>query len=218
MILSKNRISKSEINDLPLTEFKGDIFLIDTQEKAQKAYNELSSYKEVGVDTETRPAFNKGEFHPVSLVQFSTLNKAYIFQLKYCGFKEVKILFESSKIAKIGLGLRDDLKDLKKYYEVFEARNVIDIGKIATRKGIIQAGVRTLSARYLEKRISKSMQVSNWAKKDLSTKQLRYAATDAWICLEIYPKLIHDKTDYHKLKIDEDKLMDTDRVKKRSNN
>lgn len=200
MILTKNRLSKIEINNFELVEFRKNITLVDTPEKSVNAYNYLSAQDIVGIDTETRPAFNKGEFYPVSLVQFSTNDEAFIFQLEHCGFKDVQALLESEAICKVGLALRDDFIDLKKTYGSLNQKNIKDLGQISHKMGIIQTGVRTLSARYLERRISKSMQVSNWSKKDLSEKQIRYAATDAWICLQIYPKLIADKTDYFKLK------------------
>jgi ribonuclease D len=38
-------------------------------------------------------------------------------------------------------------------------------------------------------RISKAEQVSNWEATSLTQKQLIYAATDAWACLEIFKKL-----------------------------
>ena len=213
MIVSKNRISKDEINSLPLIEFNGRIILVDSDVKSKEAYSYLKREIILGIDTETRPAFNKGESHPVSLIQISTENDVYIFQLKYSGFSDVKKILESKTISKIGISLRDDFKDLKKSYGEFKPNNFIDISQMASRKGIIQIGVRALSSRYLERRISKSMQVSNWGKKELSEKQLKYAATDAWICLQIYPRLIKDKTDYYKLKLLEEELMNSNRKK-----
>ena len=38
-------------------------------------------------------------------------------------------------------------------------------------------------------RISKSQQLSNWENDTLTEAQQRYAATDAWMCYEIYNKL-----------------------------
>ncbi|MCX8490911.1 MAG: 3'-5' exonuclease domain-containing protein 2, partial [Cyclobacteriaceae bacterium] len=38
-------------------------------------------------------------------------------------------------------------------------------------------------------RISKSAQTSNWEADTLNERQISYAATDAWVCLEIFKKL-----------------------------
>ncbi|HLP45911.1 MAG TPA: 3'-5' exonuclease domain-containing protein 2, partial [Candidatus Kapabacteria bacterium] len=79
----------------------------------------------------------------------------------------------------------------------------IDLCKIAKEKGIIQVGARALTARYLGRRLVKTAQKTNWAQSRLSHKQQVYAASDAWICLEIYPHLLADPTDYRQF-IEED--------------
>jgi ribonuclease D len=58
--------------------------------------------------------------------------------------------------------------------------------------GFHNVGVRNLSGMVLKMRISKSEQVSNWEAEKLTEKQLRYAATDAWACLEIFNALQED--------------------------
>jgi len=62
---------------------------------------------------------------------------------------------------------------------------------------IEEKGLKKLSAIVLGKRISKSQQVSNWDMDDLTEAQLRYAATDAWICLEIYNALRNALSDQY---------------------
>ena len=57
---------------------------------------------------------------------------------------------------------------------------------------IKHAGVRSLTAIFLEGRISKNQQTSNWDKEHLTEPQQVYAATDAWICLKIYDKLLNE--------------------------
>jgi ribonuclease D len=54
---------------------------------------------------------------------------------------------------------------------------------------IWEKGLKKLSSIVLGHRISKSQQVSNWDADTLTEAQLRYAATDAWICLKIYNEL-----------------------------
>lgn len=47
-----------------------------------------------------------------------------------------------------------------------------------------------MSAIILGFRISKSQQLSNWEADKLSEPQKLYAATDAWVCLKMYKKLL----------------------------
>jgi len=45
------------------------------------------------------------------------------------------------------------------------------------------------SLKDLRFRVSKSQQTSNWENHKLTNAQIKYAATDAWVCLEIYNKM-----------------------------
>lgn len=200
MIKHKNRLDKSDIQACPGLQFDKPIVVVATQADAQEAYHYLMHQEQLGFDTETRPAFRKGEVHPVALVQLSSPQRAYIFQLKHSGFHYVQQLLESATICKIGLGLKDDLKCLRRSFADLAPKNMIDLATIAKQKGIIQTGIRALSARYLKQRISKSVQLSNWENKILTEKQIKYAACDAWVCLQIYPLLQQDDTDYQQLK------------------
>jgi len=60
MIELPNKIDKSELADKPRVVFSGIIEEIDTEEKAQKAIDELCKETIVGFDTETRPSFTRG--------------------------------------------------------------------------------------------------------------------------------------------------------------
>jgi ribonuclease D len=63
---------------------------------------------------------------------------------------------------------------------------VVDLGEIAKHRGLKQTGLRNLAGLFLDGRITKGPQTSNWAQHVLTPTQLRYAATDAWACRELY--------------------------------
>jgi len=98
-------------------------------------------------------------------------------------------IFENKEIKKIGIAVFDDLKDLKKLHP-FKDESVIDLNLLAPKLGFESIGAKKLSALVLGIRISKRQQVSNWELENLSQAQIDYAATDAWICREIYLKLV----------------------------
>ncbi|MDQ3394413.1 MAG: 3'-5' exonuclease domain-containing protein 2 [Bacteroidota bacterium] len=182
-------ITKDQINLLPLIRFEGDIELIDTKEKLAGAISALYKHEHLGFDTETRPAFVKGVFYSVSLVQIAIPEKVYLFRLNLLGLDpRLANLFSDPAIKKIGISIRDDIKALQKLAP-FEPGSFIDLNNIAQELEVKHEGVRSLTAIFLEGRISKNQQTSNWDKEQLSEPQMRYAATDAWICLEIYRKL-----------------------------
>lgn len=190
MNMFPERINKEEINLLPLIQYEGDIILIDKPELKDEAINELRKHEVLAFDTESRPAFLKGQYFPVSLLQVAVQDKVFLFRLGMIGdLKGIAALFANEKIAKVGISIRDDIKELRKL-AFFRPANIVEINSLAKEIGVAAEGVRNLSAIFLGYRISKSQQTTNWEREELTEKQMRYAATDAWVCWEIYNKLI----------------------------
>ncbi|HDZ42168.1 MAG TPA: hypothetical protein ENH59_10910 [Bacteroidetes bacterium] len=96
-------------------------------------------------------------------------------------------------VAKLGVAIHDDIKALKTIRN-FKERGFIELQDYVKDFGIASSGLRKLSAIILGFRISKRQQVSNWEAEDLTGAQLHYAATDAWVCCEIYKKLDKHRT------------------------
>jgi ribonuclease D len=202
-VSTTNRISKEYINSLPIIRFDGDVVMVTSEQQAEDVLKHLMEETWVGFDTESKPSFTKGTSYPVSLVQFSTQETAYLFQLKKTGFTDGLVEFlENKKIKKIGVGIKTDIVKLQEQ-RPFIPGGFVDLSELAAAKGIIQVGVRGLTARYLQKRLPKTAQKTNWARSELTKKQRIYAASDAWICLKIYPLILEDTTDYRKFNQDE---------------
>lgn len=183
-------ITKEDIRQLPLLCFEGEIIVVDSEEKCKEALSALKKETTLGFDTETKPTFVKGEYNPTALIQLSTQDATYLFRLNKIGYpKALYDLMGDPNITKLGISIMDDLKDLKRQRS-FTPQGFIDLNHTAKELGVGHIGVRKLAAIFLESRISKSQQVSNWENEELSEGQQRYAATDAWICLEIYEELI----------------------------
>lgn len=184
------KITKDEVNQLDLGAFDGEIILVNDEEGFRQMEKDLSVHKFIGFDTETRPAFRRGVSYDVSLLQLATQETAYLVRLNEVGFpSKIKRILESPDIIKIGAAVRDDLKGLKKLDQGFEPQGFFDLNEELRKVGFLNVGVRNLSAMVLGIRISKSEQVSNWEAPALTEKQLLYAATDAWACLEIFLNL-----------------------------
>ncbi|WP_421876272.1 3'-5' exonuclease [Marinoscillum sp.] len=184
-----SQIPKEEIKHLPLMKFSGTIHLITTEEELHEALQSMRGQAFLGFDTETKPTFNKGEYNQTALIQLATMDNAYIIRVKDLGISNaLKNLLEDRELLKVGISIRDDLKELKKL-RPFRPGGFIDLNDIAADLGITQIGMRSLAGIFLKARISKSQQTSNWESKELTTGQLSYAATDAWICTKIYSML-----------------------------
>jgi ribonuclease D len=180
-------ISKEEINELPLGQFEGNIYLIDSPDQVDDAVDFLEDQLLIGFDTETKPSFRKGQFNPVSLLQLSTSEQAFVFRLNKIGFpNSLRNVLEKDNLIKIGAAVNDDLKGLGKLTDSFYPQSFFDLNDELKKVGFHNVGVRNLCGMVLKIRISKTEQVSNWEAEKLTEKQLRYAATDAWACLEIF--------------------------------
>jgi len=185
----RERISTEEVNTLPMRAYEGKIVLVDKIEQVEEAAKEIEKFEVVGFDTESRPAFKKGESYPVSLLQFATPKKVYLFRVNLIGIAPaVNRLLSNPNLIKLGIALHDDIKDLRQL-GVDNPQGYQDIHSFIKDKGVINTGLRKLAAMILGFRISKSQQTSNWENEVLNERQQVYAATDAWVCLKIYEKL-----------------------------
>lgn len=185
----EKEITKEQINELPLQRYEGKAVVVSTAEQLSHALRELNKAPVIGFDTESKPTFRKGEYNPVAMIQMAIPEKVFLIRIHLTGFtKELQALFENKDIIKAGISIRDDMKDLQRLAS-FSPANVIDLNDLTTAIGVVNIGVRSLSGIFLGIRISKGQQTSNWERDTLSEGQIAYAATDAWVCLEIYQKL-----------------------------
>jgi ribonuclease D len=179
-------ISREEMMGLPIRRYEGEVCLVATPQDLEQALADMRQESVVGFDTESRPSFKKGEVHLPCLVQVATKRAVYLFQLQQMNFFEVLAeLLAEPRIVKSGVALADDLRQLKLLFP-FSEQNVLDPGIVARRCGLTQTGLRNLAGIFLRCRIPKGARTSNWAAPRLSAAQITYAATDAWVCRELF--------------------------------
>jgi len=189
----KTKITKEEVNQMPVVFFEGKITLVDDLSKIQPAIEELRKSRIVGIDTETKPSFTRGIHYKVSLVQISTLDHCFLFRLNKISFPPALAEFlANERVKKIGLSLRDDFSGLNKHH-AFKPANSIDIQMIIQSYGILELSLQKIYAILYGKKISKSQRLTNWESPELTELQQRYAATDAWASLKIYLQLMNEK-------------------------
>jgi ribonuclease D len=179
-------ISREEMAKLPIRRYEGEVCLVTTPGDLKRALMDIRQESIIGFDTETRPAFRKGESHPPCLVQAATARTVYLFQLRqHEVFQVLAELLAEPRTVKIGVALANDLRALKQLFP-FDEQNVLDLGVVARRCGLSQTGLRNLAGIVLGFRIPKGTRTSNWAAPHLSVAQITYAATDAWACRELF--------------------------------
>lgn len=187
--ITSKKISKEAINELPLAHWQGPVHLIATAEAAVAAAQRCRREQLLGFDTETRPAFRKGQKFMPSLLQLATATEVFLVQVQATGL--VAPLLEvlcNPAITKAGVAPSFDLHSLQEMMP-FAPAGFVDLATMARQRGINNHGLRGLAALACGIRISKSARTSNWANPILSPQQIQYAATDAWISREIYRHL-----------------------------
>ncbi|MEO8470917.1 MAG: 3'-5' exonuclease [Chryseolinea sp.] len=185
----KVTITSEELNLLPLKAFAGKINVITEPAKLAAVAKEIQKHEVVGFDTETRPSFKRGQSYKVALLQLAVPGKVFLIRIHQTGVpEEIVSVFENKDIIKAGVAIHDDIKALQKINK-FQPISFIELSTMAKASGLQVESVKKLAGLLLGFRISKSAQTSNWEAPTLSEKQLEYAATDAWVCLEIYEHL-----------------------------
>ena len=177
---------------LGFASFPGKIHVIDSVgAEFNRAIAYLRAQKVIGFDTETRPTFSQDQpRYGVALLQLSGPDKAFLFRINKMGMhRRICNLMASDKIVKVGAAIHDDIRGLQRKHG-FEPAAFVDLQKIVWEWGIRDKSVKKMAAIILGFRVSKTQQLSNWEAEKLSESQCRYAATDAWVCREMYLKLM----------------------------
>lgn len=187
------RMTKEEINTCPVRRWEGVVHVVRTPAELSQAVHALAEETILGFDTETRPAYHKGESYLPSLLQLAGEKEVYLFQLKQLGLPgPLRKILADPKVVKAGVSLAYDLQELHKLAQ-FKPASFVDLGHLAKKAEIKNHGLRGLAAVLLGFRIAKGAQTSNWARDVLDPTQIRYAATDAWVGRELYLRLRQDE-------------------------
>lgn len=182
-------ISNEQLAVLPTIHFEGEIVIVETEKVLLEACEYLSRQPVIGFDTESRPSFKAGVTNKVALLQLSSPERCYLIRLCRVPMKRPLLrLLESRTILKIGADVAGDIRALNQLRH-FRAGGFVDLQALAPQWGIEEKSLRKLSAITLGKRVSKAQRLSNWEATRLTQQQLSYAATDAWVCLEILKTL-----------------------------
>lgn len=185
-----NKLDKAVINTLPLVSFPGKIIVVLNEHEAERAVDYLLTCEILGVDTETRPAFRRGQNHKVALLQVSTKDTCFLFRLNYIGLPKSLIRLLSNKtVPMVGLSWHDDLMSLHRR-EDFEPGWFIDIQDIIGNLGIEDKSLQKLYANLFGEKVSKRQRLTNWEADVLTDKQKEYAAIDAWACINLYEEIM----------------------------
>lgn len=184
-------ITTEELEKYELSWFKGRIIVIEDLNTFREYFGMLHDSPVLGFDTETKPSFRKGKNNRVSLIQLANEKVALLVRINKLGIPpELADLLSNPLVIKAGVAIHDDIRFLKSVKK-FNPSGFIDLQKMVKNYGISSSGLKKLSAIILGFKISKKQQITDWEAEILSEAQIIYAATDAWVCHQIYNKLIN---------------------------
>ncbi len=173
--------------ELERVVFDGKILVVDTLDKLQEGLDALKGESVLGFDTESKPAFKKGEFYPPCLLQLATDSVAVLFRLNRIGLpNELIEILEDKAIKKVGCSVITDVMELIDGH-MFSPRGFVEINDI--EKELTICGLKSLSVFLFNKRIAKAQARSNWEAETFSEAQINYAAIDAWMGRKIFLEL-----------------------------
>lgn len=182
-------ISNDEVAALEAVHFDGVIEIVDSTEQLERACKVLSAESIIGFDTETRPSFKAGVSNKIALMQLSTARHCFLIRLNHIPLARPLIaILQNEQIKKVGADVKNDLAGLQKLRH-FTPRGFVDLQSMVGVYGIEDKSLRKMSGIVLGKKVSKAQRLSNWEAKQLTPQQQMYAATDAWVCVEIYNRL-----------------------------
>ena len=184
-------ISGEELKNYELSSFKGEIVVVDNRKTFNKVLSRLFHERILGFDTESKPSFRRGTKNRISLIQLASAHLACLFRINKIGLPdELKSLLADPDIIKAGVAVHDDIRFLRNIKK-FEPAGFVDLQNLVKEYGIQSSGLKKLTAIVLGFRISKRQQITDWEAEILSEAQQVYAATDAWVCHQIYKKLVN---------------------------
>ena len=182
-------ISNEDVAQLPAAQFEGEIVTVQTPQALVSACDYLSQCSILGFDTETRPSFTAGVTNKVSLLQLFGGDKCFLIRLNRVQMtKQLTDILHNPNIIKVGAAVKNDIVVLNKLRH-FTAGGFVDLQEIVGNYGIDDKSLRKISGIVLGKKVSKAQRLSNWEANTLTPQQQLYAATDAWVCVEIYRHL-----------------------------
>jgi len=185
----QENITVEEISECELSWFRGEIALIEDMHAFYEFFPRLKGEKLLGFDTETRPNFQKGKKNKVSLLQLSSDKIACLFRINKIGIPDELLgLLADPGVIKAGVAVHDDIRFLA-HIKKFNPAGFIDLQNFVRSYGIQSSGLKKIAAIVLGIRISKRQQVTDWEAEQLTEAQQIYAATDAWVCHQIYSEL-----------------------------
>lgn len=221
-LLDSNMVGKSDCDKmLPFTFDLKDsaLVFVDDSYKLQTLRHSMSLWRMIGIDTETKPAFQKNKKNATSLIQIAGRTEGgeesvFIIDMLSMVIQEKNMQeldtflyhkLSDDECVKVGhnlshdfIGLRKDYPQMKSFKEV---KNIVEVTSFLPHldpHAIYGKSLQKLVKSFLHSDLDKSAQLSNWNRRPLDPRQIHYAACDALVLLRLYDVLLCEALDRNK--------------------
>lgn len=181
-----------------IQRFRGPLYdqtirIVTNAEECQQVVgtlrNHCRDYRILGFDCEW--VTEKGKRHPVALLQLAS-HQGLCALIRLCQMKrippELGELLNDPAILKVGIGAIEDAQLLRSDYNL-KVESALDLRHLAERCRVPGPyGMARLAEQSLGLQLDKHWRVraSNWEALELSERQLKYAANDAHVAVELF--------------------------------
>lgn len=173
--------------------------LITTQEAFEEQIKLLQNDLVIAFDTEF--IRERTYFPKLSLLQIAGAKTAFAIDiLADINIGKLLEILKSSKVVKVCHSARQDLEALTHHFNI-KINNLFDSQIALMLLGFNEPpSYEKLVAKYLNVKIFKGEQYSNWLKRPLTESQIEYAISDVTYLYECYPLILRDLKIARKLK------------------
>uniref|UniRef100_A0A182PGU8 Exonuclease 3'-5' domain-containing protein 2 n=1 Tax=Anopheles epiroticus TaxID=199890 RepID=A0A182PGU8_9DIPT len=157
----------------------------------EKLQRHCQEYNVLGFDCEW--VSHQGKRRPVALLQLAS-HRGLCALIRLCMInripQELYDLLNDDNIIKVGVSPYEDARVLRDDYRL-KVESTLDLRYMAERAGLEPLGIARLANEVLGLTLDKHWKVrcSDWESPELSDRQIKYAASDAHVAVELFKKL-----------------------------
>uniref|UniRef100_A0A2M4BE22 Exonuclease 3'-5' domain-containing protein 2 n=1 Tax=Anopheles marajoara TaxID=58244 RepID=A0A2M4BE22_9DIPT len=173
------------------------VHIINTADECRlivsKLHRHCQEYKVLGFDCEW--VSTQGKRRPVALFQLAS-HRGLCALIRLCMInklpQELYDLLNDDNIIKVGVSPYDDARVLREDYKL-KVESTLDLRFMAERAGLEPFGIARLANEVLGLTLDKHWKIrcSDWEAPELSDRQIKYAASDAHVAVELFKKFAY---------------------------
>ncbi len=199
-------ITSAAASDKAVGAIRAELLSAQHQQRKRDETNHthhlFKSLQFVGFDIQRKSDQWTRKQHPALMI-ISTFDTSYLFRMKYKGMnqqdspmtKSLQCLLSDQSIIKVGVGVRNEVRELKRVYGndcCGNGESFLDLIPLAKQRWpeMKKCGLRHMTATILRRELTRAQQNKNWEVNTLTPAMKAYAATGASISLVLLAAIV----------------------------